>query len=170
MGKTRLLICMLLLELALLIFQGSIRGEIRKERLLLARAGKSLSAETDSNAYHDELADLYEAEVSNLEAILPRNIIDAAQAFSLTRGKMKIIGITGEVREKSQSPESVILDIEGKGAYVRLSAFLCELKKDGHALRLNELTIDALDKEDVYFTAEVEFLLAKVSSAGGQGE
>lgn len=166
--KTRFLFCMLLLELALLVFQSSVRGRIRNERLLLAEANKSLSVERSSGSYRGKLIDIYGAEVTRLEAMLPRAVADAGRAFSLASDMLASLGIAGEIREKSHSLESVVLDVEGDSAYAGLSGFLCGLKSSGYTLRLNGLTVDALDGDDVHFTAEIEFTLPDVSSGAGQ--
>lgn len=163
MKNPRLLFCMLLLEIALLIFQNSVRQEVRKQKFLLAGASENLVVEKNACYRYNGSINLCGTEVARLESALPKKTVEARRAFLLTREKLKNFGIAGEVREKSNNGENVVLDVEGEGIYVDLAGFLCDLKKCDYTIRLNGLTVDALGEQEVRFTAEIEFALPPVS-------
>lgn len=164
---TRLLLYLLLLELALLFFQHVISSAIRKETITLGEIYESLAGQREEYVLRSEQLKACETEETIFKQKLPGCIDGATLALTQTRETLNTLKITGEVKEKTQRNQSVVLETVCEGSYSNLTALLGSLREQKYAVRLGGLIVEAIDSGRLRFTAEIEYALHTVLQEDG---
>lgn len=162
-NNPRLLFYLLLLGVVLLFFQDVIGGTIKRERVALGQVYESLAAQEEECAFRLNQLKIYETEETKLKRKLPSRIDGAARALAQTRETLYALEIAGEVKEKTRSDQSVVLETICEGTYADLTAMLDNLRESAHAVRVSRLTVEALGRGWLSFTAEIEYVLHPAS-------
>lgn len=163
--RSWILLCLLLLELALLSCQHVIGREVRSGRAVLGRMSENLARRREDSLYHTALLAMIEAEEARLQQSLSCGVTDAEAALSLTRGILDAAGVAGEVREKASGAKSAVLEIELEGTCSDLVILLNSLGETNYAVRTNRLTAGALGRGLLGVTVEIEYAL-QAAAAG----